>query len=192
VGAYFLPFDIYNFAFSDKANLTEAAQDTQISALNHNILNATPQPPATITPATVKLINGWYPSGGGENFGYVPPEWSPPPSGVLEGDQAMVATTAYSNFVARSCRTCHTAQVDFDWDSLGPAGFWAEAQANVCSAYNMPNAVTPFNRFWDSHIDAAVLPPGTYDQVALLLDIGIFFPYSGQTSPLICMPPNAP
>jgi len=147
IGAHFLPYDAGNFAFSNKAGLTDAAQEEAIYQLNQNILST------DATAATTNLVFGWYQNGHVLNQNYVPTAWS-------------AHADVYKSVVARSCRTCHAAvSSSFDWDSIGPGdpagtvggtlGFTAYA-SDVCDAgtltgsQDMPNSKVTFDRMWDS------------------------------------------
>jgi hypothetical protein len=147
IGAHFLPYDAGNFAFSNKAGLTDADQEAAIYQLNQNILST------DATAATGNLIAGWYQHGHVLNQNYVPTAWS-------------AHADVYKTVVARSCRTCHAAvSSSFDWDSLGPGdpagtvggtlGFTAYA-SDVCDggtltgSQDMPNSKVTFDRMWDS------------------------------------------
>jgi hypothetical protein len=170
IGANLLPYDINNFVFSDQPGFTEADQDANIHQLNLNLLTgpiSTTASPSGITPATSALITGWF---GPQGFGFVPPTWPNTPAGT----SGFTFSQIYTDVVARSCRTCHTAQpATFNWDALGPTGL-AIFVPFVCTPpttafpqvnLGMPNAIVEFNRFWDSHINQATLPPGTPDQI---------------------------
>jgi hypothetical protein len=147
IGAHFLPYDAGNFAFSNKAGLTEAAQEEAIYQLNQNILAT------DATAATSNLIAGWYRNGHVLDQNYVPTAWS-------------AHADVYKTVVARSCRTCHAAvSSSYDWDSLGPGdpagtiggtiGFTAYA-SDVCDngtltgSQDMPNSKVTFDRMWNS------------------------------------------
>jgi hypothetical protein len=168
--AYFLPYDTGNFAFSDQPGFTEADQASQIHSLNSNLLTGplSTVSPSGVTTATVDLINGWF---GPQGFAYVPPAWP----NTTAGTSGFTYSKIYTDVVARSCRTCHTAQsAAFNWDALGPTGL-ATYVNSVCAPPTtavpgnnlvMANAVVEFNRFWDSHVNQATLPSGTPDQIA--------------------------
>jgi hypothetical protein len=173
IGANFLPYDIDNFAFSDKPNFTEAAQDTQIHNLNANVARgpiSTSANPSGVTTATIDLINGWF---GPKGFDFVPSAWPD----TAAGTSGFTYKQIYTNVVARSCRTCHAAQPSaYDWDSQGPTALGNDL-STVCMPPStalptdnipMPDAVAEFNRFWDSHVNQATLPAGTPDQVVQL------------------------
>jgi hypothetical protein len=182
VQAYFLPYDIDNFAFSTQSNLTEAAQDAQFHQLNSNV-NSAPAGNETappITTATADLFNGWY--GNGEDFGYVP--WTPdvlvPP--------LLTTNTVYTDVVARSCRTCHTAIPSFNWDALGPQITVNLAYPNVCTFTPpvMPNSLVAFNRFWDSPANNAI-SSSIPNQVTEFLALYNFY---NMTTPGTCTIPT--
>lgn len=96
IGAHFLPYDAGNFEFANMPGLQKAQQQEAIFHLNQNVLLASP------TSAESALIAGWYSTTGHVlNESYVPPSWATAPNPK--------AVPFYSNVVARSCRTCHTA-----------------------------------------------------------------------------------
>ena len=143
LSAYFLPYDVFNLAFSDQSPLDASSQSAQLFSLNYNVsfpykLASTNGNP--ISYGTANLIANWYSMGTSPNwnFSYVPTTWN-------------TQQTFYSDVVARSCRTCHTALPN-DWDSSTPQNFASSASNVVCSQYQMPNSVSTFNRFWDSHL----------------------------------------
>ena len=240
LGAYFLPYDIYNFAFSDQTSpvdVTALGQAGQIEALNKNLTYAysaqfngsataatlassgiltvmgtvtgriavaqavmgAGMPFATyvasqisgtaggdgtyqlvnvdglafpsitiavpigftgnpISTGTANLTTNWYASGSAPNFNfdYVPPAWNSGTTVTGPSGTAYTISAVYSSMVARSCRTCHTAQPDSDWDSYSAPntllGFASIAYSNICDQQSMPNTITAFDRFWDSHL----------------------------------------
>lgn len=144
IGAHFLPYDTGNFAFSSKSGLIEAAQQTAIHALNTNVLATSP------TAATQKLIQNWYASGTDVlDRNYVPSSW---------GQGRPVDIDLYKKVIARSCRTCHVAMADFtNFDEKGVfMGAPGPVISTFCTpglshrAYQMPNSLVTFNRFWNS------------------------------------------
>jgi hypothetical protein len=140
IGAHFLPYDTGNFAFSSQAGLTRADQEAAIYQLNQNITGTNP------TPNTSNLIAGWYQAGHVLDQNYVPTEWASYPD-------------LYQTVVARSCRTCHAALPNFDWDAIGPNGFQTTVLevcdggglgAGLTGTQSMPNSKVTFDRLWDS------------------------------------------
>jgi hypothetical protein len=155
IGAHFLPYDTGNFAFSSKAGLTEVDQQASLHGLNTNVLATSP------TPATQSLIQGWYASGTDVlDKNYVPTSW-------VQGTALDV--NLYKNVIARSCRTCHVAMAPFvNFDAMGPGGIMQGPVVSIfCKpnlshrAYQMPNSLVTFNRFWNSQGTAQ-------DQVAIV------------------------
>jgi len=153
VGAHFLPYDTGNFLFSNKAGLTEAAQEESIYNLNQNVLKAGP------APAAVELINGWYQTSHVLNKNYLPTSWQ---------NISTNATSFYTNVLARSCRSCHVNMIEgYNFDhqaNITPTGaFYRSVESNltvgiaVCGNeggvfrdHSMPNSLVTLNRFWDS------------------------------------------
>lgn len=162
IGAHFLPYDAGNFAFSTASGFTEANQEEAIYQLNQNILDT------DATASTTNLIAGWYRSGHTLDKNYVPPAWSSHPN-------------TYKQVVARSCRTCHAALPNFDWDAQGPGDSkstpdgktgLASFPADVCDnapnsasgltgTQDMPASKVTFDRMWDTRGTSA-------DQIATL------------------------
>jgi hypothetical protein len=204
VGGHFLPYDVGNFEFSQtQAGLTEPEQREQIYHLNRNVLLAGP------TAAETELINGWYANDPITctasdrrchvlDTTYLPDSWQA--TQIVAAESALQNTLQptdiqnlqlfYQNVIARSCRTCHVAQIEpynFDHfvnalvpngqnDLLEDPGF--EFQRSVCgNAFGpsnvgfsglqrlnmMPNSLVTFNRFW---LSANPAYPET-DQTAL-------------------------
>jgi mono/diheme cytochrome c family protein len=145
VGGHFLPYDSGNFAFSTDASYTDAKQEPGIYQLNQNVLGTLP------TPATWNLIDQWYANSRVLNQQYVPPPWEnyTSPFGLTTAQNIQM----YQSVVARSCRTCHAAQPNFNWDA-DPAGL-ISALSFVCGGspnrflnHTMPNSAVTYDRFW--------------------------------------------
>jgi Putative Ig domain len=159
--AYFLPYDLYNMAFDTQVAPYSA---DQFFALNENILYAFNSVDTAVSPGTNILVSSWYPapstplSQSPPYFDYIPPSW-------LGSGSTSSTAVAYSTFVARGCRTCHTA-ISPDWDSSTPSDLALQAQTNVCpnTSLHMPNSLFTFNRFWDSHLVPNSLGVDQYEQ----------------------------
>jgi len=145
IGGHFLPYDVGNFAFSNKLGLTQTAQEEAIYNLNQNVLKAGP------TAATQALIAGWYPGGvKTQNQNYLPSSW------LGQGHDAV-----YHKVFAHSCRTCHVNLAErFNFDDYKNTLFTRLA-TTVCAGgsgssydqkrnYSMPNSLVTFNRFWNT------------------------------------------
>jgi mono/diheme cytochrome c family protein len=182
VSGNFLPYDTGNFAFSmTQVGLTATDEAKQLFELNNNISKIA----TDITVGTLQLIDGWYgyTTGAGfpfatvpssippYNINYIPSAWQTAAANASAAN-ATIINNAYTDVVARSCRTCHTALYNqgYDWDTVGPLGFAQQAHSQVCTGtQDMPNALLPFNRFWDSHIYNSALAANTPDQPAELI-----------------------
>lgn len=152
LGAKFLPFDIGNFAFSSGSGLTRSEQEPALKRLNLLVRDTEPSVPQT---AIKKLIDGWY--GGNAdpnqfspfNEGYIPQEWL---SGTVRtsADDQSTALQFYSTVVAKSCRTCHVALPNFDWDSQAPFGepFVCGGSSKIHVNGTMPNSKVTFDLMW--------------------------------------------
>jgi hypothetical protein len=160
IGAYFLPYDTGNFAYSTKAALTEAAQELAIHDLNQNALQAGPNV------AIQELVNGWYAHGTTLDKDYLPATWV---------GKTAVELDFYKKVYSRSCRTCHVAfteNLNFDHyanlaNEPSPVMETGSLRINlsVCGGssswlrtYSMPNSLNTMNRFWASAGTAADQP----------------------------------
>lgn len=120
IGAYFLPFDVSSFYFSD-ADFEQRVRRTQPNAVqseafrrfNEMVLLTNP------TQAVRELIHGWYgsndlvsnmlPSGATFKADFVPAGWRPGTSGGNPtADKAEDASKLYRQVVGPFCRACHT------------------------------------------------------------------------------------
>lgn len=157
LGSTFLPFDTANFLFSERANLTEAAQAAALKRLNDLVLATSP------TTATQNLIAGWYAHGGtDQNHGYVPDVWRQ--AANQPGGQG--AETFYREVIATSCRTCHVAMKDSaNWDLNLPRALNSDTPvAHVCGGTadvsvnaSMPNALVSYDRLLERTRDDPAL-----------------------------------
>jgi mono/diheme cytochrome c family protein len=141
MAARFLPFDTGNFLFADRDSLGELAQGEAFYNLNQLVRATEPQ---TVPPtATTALIDGWYASSTTVlDKSYVPPAWREA-NGAPTG-----AERFYHEVVATSCRTCHTAFPNFNWDGGNPGqprllNFSGSARICGGSAQLAVNAVMP-------------------------------------------------
>jgi len=181
VGGHWLPYDTGNFAFSTANGLTEAAQENAIYHMNQNVLGTSP------TSATQALIAGWYADGPTLNKSYVPCAWAPPTetNPPCVGTTNPYATQVYQTVIARSCRTCHSALTNYDWDATGPgvAGYYpyvCGGTQNKVFNHSMPNSLTTFNRFWNS-VGTTNAQGVSTDQPALFASL---VNYGATTKPL--------
>jgi len=148
VGSHFLPYDPYNFEFSDQPGLTQAAQEPAIYNLNQNISNTAGVGTGGITPETAALLVNWYSNGQVVNGNYVDPSWT-----------AASAGNVYSQVYARSCRTCHIALERYNFENFNtflqagpivdPINCGGGFDHN--RSFKMPNSQITFNRFWSSY-----------------------------------------
>lgn len=174
VNGNFLPYDTANFEFANAPGLRKCDQQESIYHLNQNVLN-TSGPNAGHTAAETNLIGGWYATLGNgpcsPNVTHVLNENFVPGGGAVNTwSQNPIVADVYTNFVARSCRTCHTALSGFNWDDYQTfVGFLPTAVGLMCgnipdNVLTMPNSLVTFNRFWLTHNNTA----GFRDQVQLL------------------------
>jgi len=169
VGGHWLPYDAGNFAFSDNPGLTDPAQEFAIYQLNQNVLATAP---TTAAQALIGVAGaqGWYHNGVPNAItgqpeldkSYVAPAWNELQNGTLSTGTPAVpvpansnAVVTYTNVIARSCRTCHVALTNYDFD-LNPTLVDISSE-EVCGGgrtktlnHAMPNSLVTFNRFWNS------------------------------------------
>lgn len=186
IGAHFLPYDVGNFEFSSQAGLTKADQEQVIYLLNQNVLLAGP------TPAEQTLIAGWYASGQVLDENYLPPSWVATSTNLNNNPYA---ADFYTKIIARSCRTCHVAFPQYDFNQsvnffgneevcgLGPETVNA---VDFLRYHTMPNSLITFNRFWLS--GTAVDLSGDPSQVDLWNNFEGYF--GGPANR--CIPGNTP
>jgi hypothetical protein len=171
VGGHFLPYDTGNFEFSTQAGLTDADQEQVIYYLNQNIMNfSNPAASSGITEAEARLILGWYATPAGSapplNQSYVDPSW------LGQTNNGVSAANVYQNVYARSCRTCHVALPNYNFEQyplfrisgnvVDPANCGGGIDRN--RMYKMPNSLATFNEFWGSRNSTT-----EFDQVTTLL-----------------------
>lgn len=105
IGAYFEPFDLDNFAFSSLPGFTREDQETAVRELNLLLKQTDP------TPATVQLIDGWYPNGQGKQQStFLPPGWDPNQDAslpTLQNGAPFNTHDLYRKVVKPYCRLCH-------------------------------------------------------------------------------------
>jgi cytochrome c5 len=147
--AHFLPFDKGNFAFSSKQS--EDEHEEAIFRMNRNVYNTEitrtagnpyGQASSDGSKSITQLIKGWY----GDvtknntephfNAGFVADAWKTVPNGPA----------LYSDIVAHSCRTCHSAMDNFPFEVSPPS--LSLMQSLACDDHRMPNAKVTFDRFW--------------------------------------------
>jgi hypothetical protein len=178
--SYFLPFDVDNFAFhSTRPPFTKDDQQGQIFLLNsataqvdHTIAADINQQPAQAT-AFQQLLLRWYPNG----IVFDSTNDVAPPYKKTQKDPN--SEFFYKNVVARSCRTCHVAMDQANFELEDPVGLVADL---VCgqplatfaidppgseSSYLMPNSRVTFDRFWLSDRPSVVGQPAGSQPAAL-------------------------
>lgn len=157
-GGSFLPFDVFSFQYSQKANWTQSDQQEAFRKLNA-IVRATNPNSGNANDPIVQLIDGMYSQGVNTPTRapidtYVPPGWN-------------AQRGAYLNFVTPYCRGCHIANNNPTLDFTKHSDFRNLATQiinDVCRAHNMPHAEVPFQKMWALGLsplvldDPAVLP----------------------------------
>jgi cytochrome c5 len=152
LGARFLPFDLQSFTYvapdSDTGNpFTRLNQQAAFKRLNEIAKSApTPDPSDPSTNVVNALFDAWY-SGGVTNQipNAIPTPW----------DTDNLHRGAYVNVVAKSCRTCHVANLatNLRFDQPGASGFDSQLgriQSAVCLDHVMPHARRTHDLFWTS------------------------------------------
>jgi len=192
--SYFLPYDVDNFAFHSQHPLTKDDQQGAIFRLNSNawqvnraiaFTNQGSNSPQAM--AFDNLFHGWYPGTLVFNSTYVP----------TTTYQDSESQSFYLNVVARSCRTCHIAMDQANFERIDPV--FLNIRDLICGqslfdppnsnrAYVMPNSRVTFDRFWLSdRANVIGQPPGTVDQPGTLREY-----YSHRFNiPLPCPEPRA-
>jgi hypothetical protein len=164
--SYFLPYDVGNFLFSSKHPNTLDDLQLPIFELNSNAFvvdrdiafQNLRSAPNSISDAFDDLFDRWYHGGIVFDLNALPPS-SPrgggaPPYGV-DTDKF------YQNVVARSCRSCHVAMDDANFETKDPvrtpfflnlvcgqAAHKFPSGDPTASYYQMPNSQVTFDRFW--------------------------------------------
>ncbi|HWP93165.1 MAG TPA: hypothetical protein VNN20_13310 [Thermodesulfobacteriota bacterium] len=172
LGGRFLPFDLDNFRYLvSSPSFSRGAQEDKFRRLNQMIKDT------NIAPVVRQLIDGdindpndgWYPGGTGkQQSDFVPPGWGDDPNTQLDEKEL------YLNVVKPSCRTCHVVMrprfnfnrfenLDMNDPNTPPddtRGSFKDQntindkvnatliRGHVCSAYDMPNSLVTFDRFW--------------------------------------------
>jgi hypothetical protein len=149
IGAHFLPYDEGNFRFSSVTGLRQVDQENAIYHLNQNVLATGP------TQNEAALINGWYAHGQTEDQTYLPTSYQGQPQSTID---------FYQKVHARSCRGCHIAMDDYqyNWDSLynyiDPLPVCGLVSYEGWKYSSMPNSLVTLNRFWLSKGNTVGLP----------------------------------
>jgi len=162
---YFLPYDVGNFLFSSKHpnTIDDVQMQLAIFSLNENAFtvdqdiarqNLATNPNGNANPnAFLDLFDRWYPG----TFMFVDAD---PPSSFVGDPYKGDADKFYRNVVARSCRSCHVAMDDANFETKDPlrgTGTWpnlvcGQAVQNGIDinafSYQMPNSQVTFDRFW--------------------------------------------
>lgn len=153
MGSRFIPFDNHFYTFP-LAN-DKAAQQAEMQELNDLVKLTHTQDTLSIsaTSAIVEMIDGMY---------------TPPPP-LPEQDENFVVTGwssqpiqqgMYRDVIARTCRTCHVANIFGDSAGAVPlvfdqatqyADILGKAESRVCTQHVMPHAVVPHRLFWTSN-----------------------------------------
>lgn len=159
IEARFLPFDLGNYNFSPTAGLRKADQQLALKQMNYLVrdIEADFSGSNVAGTAIMSLIDGWYADSPNRfvnsnlDESYIPSGWRP--TGALAAASADSATAPnfYRQVIARSCRTCHVALPNRDWDTTRPP----VGGAHVCGGTEelslnakMANSKVTFDQFW--------------------------------------------
>jgi hypothetical protein len=157
LGSRFLPFDLHYYVFPQSEpgipRDDKAAQQNDIKALNDMVRLTHTQQPGSIsaTPVITEAIDGMY---------------TPPPPlptqdenfSIVGWNSAPIQTGLYKDVVAKTCRTCHVANI-FGTGGGSPITFdqgsqlinvLGTAQSRICTQYTMPHAQVTNDIFWTS------------------------------------------
>jgi hypothetical protein len=152
MGARFLPFDNHYYTFP--AANPKAAQQQAMKDLNDLVKLTHTQDPTSIsaTPVIPEMIDGMYtppPPLPEQDENFVVAGWNSQP--IQQG--------MYRDVIARTCRTCHVANIFGDSAGAFPLTFdqrtqytdvLGKAESRVCTQHVMPHAVVPHRLFWQS------------------------------------------
>jgi mono/diheme cytochrome c family protein len=188
LGAYFLPFDVGNFAFASG----DGKLEEPLFTLNEFVLDSVDRAIATTNSAN-------RPDGStdqkdetmqGDYFSRLFAGWYPPTKPFFEFDTEYVYSPTYGadsdrfyrDVIARSCRTCHVVIAGKNWDLQQPPGTDSinfnpgrriDSNLFVCGdradapllSHAMPNSLVTSDRFWLSRKQRTILVNGIPDTV---------------------------
>jgi mono/diheme cytochrome c family protein len=201
LGAYFLPFDVGNFAFASG----DGKLEEPLFTLNEFVLLNVDG--AIATTNSVNAGGSMDETAQGDYFSTLFAGWYPLTKRAFEFDTEYVPPTPtygadsdrfYRDVIARSCRTCHLAIAGKNWDLQQPpfsdlfvCGDRADAPL---LSHAMPNSLVTSDRFWLSRKQSTVLVDGNPDTVpsvdpAPLDQPGIYARHYGQYSQDRCTSP---
>ncbi|MBV9923737.1 MAG: hypothetical protein JOZ96_01755 [Acidobacteria bacterium] len=143
LGSRFLPFDLHFYTFAG-APFDKATQQANFKSLNEDFVRLTDtQDPTSISaaPDIKEIIDGMYAGGPTQDENFVAAGWN-----ATALDRGM-----YRDVVARTCRTCHSANV-FASLTLNQTSevrsLLGTTEIRVCDDYVMPHAKVTKNIFW--------------------------------------------
>lgn len=139
LGSRFIPFDVAEFTFPNVAGFDKASQQPVFKQLNEDIVRATEPLNSSID----EVITGMYSGGPVQSEDFVVTGWNGQPN-----EQVM-----YREVVARTCRTCHVANVFPSLQftaSTQVANLLGQAESRVCVQNVMPHALRTHKNFWTS------------------------------------------
>lgn len=139
LGARFIAFDLAGFTFPTVPGFEKANQQAAFKILNEDIVAAT-EPTGSVID---EIITFMYASGPTQDENFVVTGWNAQPN----------EQTMYREVVARTCRTCHAANVfptlQFK-QTTEVTNILGVAETRVCTEHVMPHALRTHNIFWTS------------------------------------------
>jgi mono/diheme cytochrome c family protein len=168
IGARFLPFDLGNYQFASRFDLSKSWQQGALKQLNFLVRDiendfafeppSQPGPPLPVTPTpAMRLIDGWYAGKPNRDEAseldefYLPPAWTDTGTLTSNSRNPGTAPSFYLQIVARTCRTCHVALPSADWDTRAIP----RSDPHVCGGSSdlhlngkMANSKVTFDELW--------------------------------------------
>lgn len=162
LNAKFLPFDLRSFTYAAPdgdagafSSFTKQNQQSAFLALNQMVRAAPPPASSSAADQVIEALNAaWYPGGvAPQQENATVPLWSA--DGVHTN---ALHADAYTNVVARSCRTCHVTNNStlYRFEQPGGTGLngfdnrLGVVQTRVCEEHVMPHARRTHDLFWTS------------------------------------------
>lgn len=175
LGASFREFDVYSFRDSSGSNPDVAngiadvlAQEPNFLLQNELVRDTNP------APAIVDLLNAFYDNGASSTVdpNAVPGPWQAGTTGNASTEDL------YLDFVAKGCRTCHSAQApSLDWNTYAEFALSRGIiYFDVCTGKAMPHANITFKNLWLSTSPHAPDVLGSYTGPGWAAPLGACLP----------------
>ncbi|MGB8509414.1 MAG: hypothetical protein WCD76_13575 [Pyrinomonadaceae bacterium] len=143
MGSRFLPFDLHFYTFG-AAPFDKASQQANFKSMNEDFVRLVDtQDPTSISASTdiKEIVDKMYTGGPNQDENFVAAGWNATPL-----DRGM-----YKDVVARTCRTCHSANVfaSLTFDQTSEVrSILGQTESRVCDDYVMPHAKVTNRIFW--------------------------------------------